>query len=99
MYFCTYPSKHLSRKDWWAVCKIKSRPSVEVPDISSLPQPFQDDEHDSLHLPPFDDDLDTSHPDGGIIEMEGGYEDGDEVSEEVEFSSDDDNIESPDDSS
>lgn len=99
VYFCAYPSKDLSKKDWWAVCNIKSRPSVEVPDISAIPQPFQDDEHGSPHLPPIDDDVKTTHPDGGIIEIEEGYEEDDdnEVSEEVEFSSDDESIGSSDD--
>ncbi|XP_031131722.1 uncharacterized protein LOC116033108 [Ipomoea triloba] len=78
VYYCTYPSLRRDKLDWWAVCKIKARSEVEVPEssISSeeslIPPPFQEeitDNHDLMQI-----DEDPSHlndPNGGVIELDG----------------------------
>lgn len=40
VFYCEYPSKKSSKKDWWEACKIKARPIVEVALKSTLSQPF-----------------------------------------------------------
>nr|GMC60642.1 uncharacterized protein LOC109168299 [Ipomoea batatas] len=82
VYYCTYPSLRRDNLDWWAVCKIKARSEVEVPEssISSeeslIPPPFQEeitDNHDLMQI-----DEDPSHlndPNGGVIQLDGKHGD------------------------
>nr|GMC66452.1 uncharacterized protein LOC109179592 [Ipomoea batatas] len=82
VYYCTYPSLRRDKLDWWAVCKIKARSEVEVPEssISSeeslIPPPFQEeitDNHDLMQI-----DEDPSHlndPNGGVIQLDGEHGD------------------------
>nr|GLL21135.1 uncharacterized protein LOC109179592 [Ipomoea trifida] len=97
VYYCTYPSLRRDKLDWWAVCKIKARSEVEVPEssISSeeslIPPPFQEeitDNHDLMQI-----DEDPSHlndPNGGVIQLDGEHGDNEdelELEEETDDSS------------
>nr|GMD28243.1 uncharacterized protein LOC109179592 [Ipomoea batatas] len=97
VYYCTYPSLRRDKLDWWAVCKIKARSEVEVPEssISSeeslIPPPFQEEityNHDLMQI-----DEDPSHlndPNGGVIQLDGEHGDNEdelELEEETDDSS------------
>nr|GMD52480.1 uncharacterized protein LOC109179592 [Ipomoea batatas] len=82
VYYCTYPSLCRDKLDWWAVCKIKARSEVEVPEssISSeeslVATPFQEEITENQDLMQIDED--PSHlndPNGGVIELDGEHGD------------------------
>nr|GMD88460.1 uncharacterized protein LOC109179592 [Ipomoea batatas] len=97
VYYCTYPSLRRDKLDWWAVCKIKARSKVEVPEssISSeeslVPTPFQEEITENQDLMQID--KDPSHlndPNGGVIELDGEHGDNEdelELEEETDDSS------------
>ena len=35
VYFCTYPSKNRNRANWEAVCKVKARGNIDMPESST----------------------------------------------------------------
>ena len=92
VYYIPYPSLRRDVSDWWAVCKIKARSIVDVPQLSenaleSNIDPFQEDD---IEVQPFGvmDDNDVAFlndPNGDFIEM------GEEVSGE---SDDEDELQS-----
>nr|GMD61463.1 uncharacterized protein LOC109179592 [Ipomoea batatas] len=97
VYYCTYPSLRRDKLDWWAVCEIKARSKVEVPEssISSeeslVPTPFQEEITENQDLMQID--KDPSHlndPNGGVIELDGEHGDNEdelELEEETDDSS------------
>ncbi|XP_055959774.1 uncharacterized protein LOC130014845 [Mercurialis annua] len=46
VHYLPYPSKRRDKKDWWAVCKIKARSEIDMPE-TTVPA-FQDDSADHL---------------------------------------------------
>ena len=107
--YTPYPMKDNSKKDWWAVLKMKARSIIDAPEEDS---PFQIDEHDdtpTLGDVDVDDDVEIvqeeeNHTDDGVEEEDDAVdvdiveEDEndtcDSVEEEVE---DDDNVDEDDD--
>nr|GLL45078.1 uncharacterized protein LOC109179592 [Ipomoea trifida] len=99
VYYCTYPSLRRDKLDWWAVCKIKARSNVEVPESSIstedslIPPPFQEETTDNHDLVQIDEDLlHLDDPNGGVIELDGEHgdiEDEIELEEEIDDSSSD----------
>nr|GMD07948.1 uncharacterized protein LOC109179592 [Ipomoea batatas] len=97
VYYCTYPSLRQDMLDWWAVCKIKARSNVEVPESSIsaeeslMPAPFQEETTDNHDLVQIDEDpLHLDDPNGGVIELDGEHgdiEDEIELEEEIDDSS------------
>jgi len=43
--YLPYPSAEAGRKDWWAVLKMKSRPTIDAPEEAP---PFQADENENI---------------------------------------------------
>nr|GMC51112.1 uncharacterized protein LOC109179592 [Ipomoea batatas] len=99
VYYCTYPSLRRDKLDWWAVCKIKARSNVEIPESSIyaeeslIPAPFQEETTDNHDLVQIDEDpLHLDDPNGGVIELDGEHgdiEDEIELEEEIDDSSGD----------
>nr|GMD70570.1 uncharacterized protein LOC109179592 [Ipomoea batatas] len=99
VYYCTYPSLRRDKLDWWAVCKIKARSNVEVPESSIstedslIPAPFQEETTDNHELVQIDEDpLHLDDPNGGVIELDGEHgdiEDEIELEEEIDDSTSD----------
>ena len=82
--FTPYPMKDNTKKDWWAVLRMKARPIVDAPEEDT---PFQVDENDNTpNLA--DDDVDEEVP---IVEEDENETDdnGDEEVEAVEDGSED----------
>ncbi|XP_057796599.1 uncharacterized protein LOC131012633 isoform X1 [Salvia miltiorrhiza] len=70
VFYCTYPSKNQSRKDWLAACKVKARPLVEVSTIQNIPidpTPFQEELVGRTPHTTIDDDTMPIHPDGALV--------------------------------
>ncbi|KAK1362155.1 hypothetical protein POM88_046629 [Heracleum sosnowskyi] len=81
VYFCGFPSLKRDKKDWLAVCKIKARALVDLPQISeSRQEAFQDDMPGHLNM------IDTENIPTSLNEEEGNVVDldDDEVSSEEE---------------
>nr|GMD58980.1 uncharacterized protein LOC109179592 [Ipomoea batatas] len=97
VYYCTYPSLRRNKLDWWAVCKIKAKSNVEVPESSIsteeslIPAPLQEETTDNHDLVQIDEDpLHLDDPSGGVIEPDGEHsdiEDEIELEEEINYSS------------
>nr|GMC79747.1 uncharacterized protein LOC110608905 [Ipomoea batatas] len=98
VYYCTYPSLRRDKFDWWAVCKIKARSNVEVPESSIsteesvIPAPFQEETTGNHDLVQIDDEdpLHLDDPNGGVLELDGEHgdiEDEIELEEEIDDSS------------
>ncbi|XP_057785662.1 uncharacterized protein LOC131003203 isoform X1 [Salvia miltiorrhiza] len=78
VYYCTYPSKNVTRRNWLAACKVKARSLVEV-SSNETSLPFQEELFTQVHHTIIDDDPIPVHPDGGLVDMvEDEDEDGDE---------------------
>nr|GMC69389.1 uncharacterized protein LOC109179592 [Ipomoea batatas] len=90
VYYCTYPSLRHDKFDWWAVCKIKARSNVEVPEssisteVSVIPAPFQEETTGNHDLVQIDDEdpLHLDDPNGGVLELDGEHGD---IEDEIEF--------------
>nr|GMD57337.1 uncharacterized protein LOC109179592 [Ipomoea batatas] len=97
VYYCTYPSLRRNKLDWWAVCKIKAKSNVEVPESSIsteeslIPAPLQEETTDNHDLVQIDEDpLHLDDPSCGVIEPDGEHsdiEDEIELEEEINYSS------------
>nr|GMD07929.1 uncharacterized protein LOC109179592 [Ipomoea batatas]GMD09499.1 uncharacterized protein LOC109179592 [Ipomoea batatas] len=78
----------------WAVCKIKARSNIEVPESSIsteeslIPAPFQEETTDNHDLVQIDEDLlHLDDPNGGVIELDGKHGD---IKDEIELEEEED---------
>ena len=103
MCYTTYPTTRRNPGDWWAVCKIKARAVVEVPEMDVITTPSR--------VPVFQENLMEIHPinpvaDDGpqtLIAEDGNYIDIDDTHDEeneqdliVESNEDDEELEGDD---
>ena len=109
VYYVPYPSLKRDKSDWWAVCKIKARSVVEMPESSTQAlnlniEPFQDDEvdHSAFEIDEIDENLERiilSNQNPDFIDLD---DEEVEVDEEPEFETetdeqDDDDIDTDND--
>lgn len=91
VYYCTYPSLRRDKLDWWGVCKVKARSTVQFID-SAIPPSFQEeaiDNHDYVQVD--DEEVHLNDIYNDVIDL--GNEDTDEEINEFDETDDDsDNV-------
>jgi len=100
--FTPYPMKDNTKKDWWAVLKMKARPIIDAPEEDT---PFQVDENDNTpNLADVDVDVDVplvaqeenENEDNGDAEDEAVEDGSEDTSQDGLLDDDDDDVEDDD---
>ncbi|KAL6581941.1 hypothetical protein OROMI_005955 [Orobanche minor] len=99
VYYCTYPSLKRDKVDWWAVCKVKARSTVQFIE-ESISASFQEETIDtpaSVHVD--NDQISLNDVNNELVELEDELNSSDEMHEtnEDEFDSNEETYDESDD--